>query len=363
MPDMNKEALAIWESLKPAIDKEIEKKTAGMVQRRKMKVSTAPSLSTGLIGVTEPFGDEIFIPFVGNLATATVGTPVWVEFSYGANNYIAVGYASLTNKDVTIAGALDVVQRRCSASLSSIGWYRVLVGQFGSAGPANGSRGLVVKFNIVRQGLSAVAESHSITCRTRNNGVSLWSDEDSMANQSDNLIVDKIRHVVDGNNTYFDIHYNVAAANNVSVFFDTYMNQAVQNQITSGDFLAVADSPSGTVVSEYSFNKNGTGDINANGTITGQGFADLLFGIGNTIASSTNCDSIQTEGKYTCPTSGVGSSLTNPPYTSAFGMLVLRVAESTRLVQVAMPNSTSITMKLRYFNGTTWTAWKTLTPA
>ena len=363
MPDMNKEALAIWESLKPAIDKEIEKKTAGMVQRRKMKVSTAPSLSTGLIGVKEPFGDEIFIPFVGNLATATVGTPVWVEFSYGANNYIAVGYASLTNKDVTIAGALDIVQRRCSAPLSSIGWYRVLVGQFSSASTANGSRGLVVKFNIVRQGSSQVAESHSITCRTRNNGVSLWSDEDSMANPSSNLLVDKIRHVVDGTNTYFDIHYNANASNNVSVFFDTYMYQLFQYQITSVDFLAVADSPSGTVVSEYSFNKNGTGDINVNGTVTGQGFADLLFGIGNTIASNTDCDSITTEGKYTCPNSTVGGTLTNQPYSSAFGMLVIRIAETTRLAQIAIPNSTTVTLKIRLLGSNGWTAWKTLTPA
>ena len=105
-----------------------------------------------------------------------------------------------------------------------------------------------------------------------------------------------------------------------------------------------------------------TGNVTFNGSISGQGFADLLFGIGNTIASNTDCNSIQTEGKYTCPTSAVCGTLTNPPFTSAFGMLVLRVAEATRLVQIAMPNTTAATIKIRYYNGS-WTAWKTLTPS
>lgn len=108
MTDFNKEALAIWDSLKPMIDKEIERKTAGMVQRRKMVISTAPSMQTGLIGVTEPFGSELFIPFVGNLASAAVGDSVWVEYAYGANNYVAMGKASLDDKDLYVAGDLTV---------------------------------------------------------------------------------------------------------------------------------------------------------------------------------------------------------------------------------------------------------------
>ena len=108
---------------------------------------------------------------------------------------------------------------------------------------------------------------------------------------------------------------------------------------------------------------NVSGDMNVGGAVSGQGLANLLFGIGNVIATNTDCNSIVTEGKYTCPSVTVGGSLSNAPYSSAFGMLVLRVAEATRLVQIAMPNGTAITMKLRYYNGSTWTAWKTITPA
>jgi hypothetical protein len=84
MPDINKEATAFWNAIKPAIDEEIKKQTKGMVQRRKVKVTTAPANS--VIGVTEPFGEEIFLPYVSNLGTAVVGDMVWVEFVYGASN-------------------------------------------------------------------------------------------------------------------------------------------------------------------------------------------------------------------------------------------------------------------------------------
>ena len=84
MSDINKEAMAFWNAIKPAIDEEIKKQTKGMVQRRKAKVTTAPTNS--VIGVTEPFCEEIFLPYVSNLATAVVGDMVWIEFMYGASN-------------------------------------------------------------------------------------------------------------------------------------------------------------------------------------------------------------------------------------------------------------------------------------
>ena len=135
--DLNGQSLAIWNNLKPMIDEEIKSQTKGMVQRRKAKVTTAPSLSTGTIGVTEPFGTEYFIPFNTNLTTASVGDFVWVEFMYGATNAFASMYASADTKDwtvggdaniignATINGVLDVTQRRHSATLSTAGWYRV----------------------------------------------------------------------------------------------------------------------------------------------------------------------------------------------------------------------------------------------
>lgn len=109
MSDSNKDAIEIWNLLKPMIDSEIQEKTRGMVQRRKMKVTTAPSLVTNTIGVTDPFGQELFIPFVTNLYSATVGDVVWVEYMYGATNMFASCYAAVGEKDYTVAGDLNVV--------------------------------------------------------------------------------------------------------------------------------------------------------------------------------------------------------------------------------------------------------------
>lgn len=92
MPNLNKDALEIWNALRPMIDKEIERRTNGMVQRRKAKVTTAPANS--LIGVTEAFGHEIFVPYVSSMANAQVGDVVWVEFMYGATNSFVSMYAN-----------------------------------------------------------------------------------------------------------------------------------------------------------------------------------------------------------------------------------------------------------------------------
>ena len=96
-----------------------------MVQRRKAKVTTAPSLSTGTIGVTEPFGTEYFIPFNTNLTTASVGDFVWVEFMYGATNAFASMYASADTKNWTVGGVLDVTPLRGIATISTAKWYRL----------------------------------------------------------------------------------------------------------------------------------------------------------------------------------------------------------------------------------------------
>ena len=96
MADYNQEALAIWKSLQPIIDKEIDARTRGMVQRRKATVTTAPSSSTRTVGVTEPFGNEYFIPFLPGVADAQIGDVVWVEFMFGASNAFVAMYANVS---------------------------------------------------------------------------------------------------------------------------------------------------------------------------------------------------------------------------------------------------------------------------
>ena len=263
-------------------------------------------------------------------------------------------------ENATIGGVLDVKKRRANATLSSAGWYRVLSFNTSDVAIARGYDGQCIDFTITRQSAGAYGEIHKISYMAY---LDSWSFVNEVS-KSGALAIDKIRYTRDSEKGYVDIHFNLSLAMDVQVDYDVHTQQTDKGLYKSENFIAVAASPSGeTVLTEYAFSANGTGDLNVNGIVTGQGFTDLLFGIGNSIPSNTNCDSLTSEGKYTCASSAIAGTLTNPPYTSAFGMLVIRVAEAQRLVQVAMPNSTDITVKLRYYNGTSWTAWKTLTPS
>lgn len=97
MPNLNKDALDIWNALRPMIDKEIERRTMGMVQRRKAKVTTAPSSITKTIGVKEPFSTEMQVPFLPGVATAQVGDVVWVEYMFGASNAFVSMFANISD--------------------------------------------------------------------------------------------------------------------------------------------------------------------------------------------------------------------------------------------------------------------------
>lgn len=83
------EALKIWKTLKPMIDQEIESKTRSAVRAKKMSVTTAPN--DGLIGVAEPFGEEVMIPYSSSLSNAQVGDAVWVWYYFNnASTMIAM---------------------------------------------------------------------------------------------------------------------------------------------------------------------------------------------------------------------------------------------------------------------------------
>lgn len=79
MPDTN-EALKIWQALRPMIDKEISERTASCVRAKKMTVSELPNGAT--IGVREPYGDTIRIPYLSTLAGAKAGDAVWVQWFF-----------------------------------------------------------------------------------------------------------------------------------------------------------------------------------------------------------------------------------------------------------------------------------------
>lgn len=261
MADMNKQALEMWNSMKPMIDREIEQQTKGTVQRRKAKVTTAPSLVTQKIGVTEPFGDQYFIPFNTNLSAAQVGDVVWVEFMYGATNAFASMYASADSKDVIVGGVLDVVQRRCSATLSSTGWYRVFLYSSTNDDELAGSKSANIRITITREGIvgnSFRNEVHFIDFSLAY-GSYLFSNETSV---TQSLAIDKIRYGYDLTNHFgfIDIHCKRNDSNPITVSFNVATDLETQRKMASVEPYSVADAPSGeTVLTTFYFNYNTEG--------------------------------------------------------------------------------------------------------
>ena len=266
MSDLNQEALSIWNGFRPMIDQEINERTKGMVQRRKAKVTTAPSLVTNTIGVTEPFGDEMFLPFVTNLISASVGDVVWIEWMYGATNAFVSSFASADKKDFSVAGVLDVVPRRCEGVLNARGWYRVLE-YSGTQYTVLGTGGAIIHVDIIRSYSNQPNETHSIDLNLVYNKI-VFNAESSV---SWDLWIDKIRYVVNGDKGYIDIHYDGVNENIVCVNFAVSVQQYAQEYIVSVDFQSVPDTSSDeTILAMHDFvatGNNFTLPVYMNGTM------------------------------------------------------------------------------------------------
>lgn len=78
--DLTREAQKIWNALRVMVDQEIDQRTASCVRSRKMTVMSAPNGST--VGVAEPFGQTVNIPYSSALANVKVGDTVWVDWKF-----------------------------------------------------------------------------------------------------------------------------------------------------------------------------------------------------------------------------------------------------------------------------------------
>lgn len=78
-------SLLLWEKLKPMVDREIAEKTAGCLRMKKMVITTAYNATTKKVGVSEAFGDEMFLPVMSDMTTSLLikGKPVWVLIPFG----------------------------------------------------------------------------------------------------------------------------------------------------------------------------------------------------------------------------------------------------------------------------------------
>lgn len=140
-------------------------------------------------------------------------------------------------------GVLDVVDRRCYATLSSAGWYRVL--------KTADVSGTIIDLYIGRPYGADAAETHKISIHIVGSGKTAFIGETSDTNV---LCVDKIRLTYGGGFVYVDIHYNTSSSNEVLVYFNVYGKGQANETTVSYGLAGVGPSPSGeTVLTTYNF--------------------------------------------------------------------------------------------------------------
>jgi len=155
--------------------------------------------------------------------------------------------------DATFKGVVDVVPRRCYAPLSSEGWYRVM--QFtgwGATAPYFALSG-AIDFTIMRAFNYTNNEVHKISLLASYYNIAFANE----VSKSNAVLISKIRYVVDGNNGYVDIRYESSSANTCYVDFVVHFPHERQSAFSAVTPTKVADTPSGTVVTEYTFAANG----------------------------------------------------------------------------------------------------------
>lgn len=121
MADDTSEALKIWEALRPMIDTEIAEKTRSCVRTRKMVCTTAPNGS--VIGVAEPFGNEVKIPYSSSVSNAQVGDAVWVQWYYdNASTMLAISFGDGSSQEyLPLTGG--TVTGSITSTRNGIGFY------------------------------------------------------------------------------------------------------------------------------------------------------------------------------------------------------------------------------------------------
>jgi hypothetical protein len=170
------------------------------------------------------------------------------------NGALDVDGSATFDSGVTIGGVLDLAPRRCSASLSSAGWYRVLT----VTGQGRAGRSWMAELCITRTYGNANNEIHSVKLMAVYDSFA-FTGENSKTNT---LGVDKIRYTRNGSTGYIDLHYSLSNENLVAVDFNVHVRQDTQTSFAANSLESVAASPSGeTVLTEYSLSANTEGNV------------------------------------------------------------------------------------------------------
>lgn len=189
------EALKIWKALKPIISELIEQKTRSCVRAKKMSVVTAPS--NGLIGVAEPYGEEMMIPYSSLLSNAQAGDAVWVWYYF---NNASTMIAMATGTGQLSFGAQEEQEIEVTAQNTSVNSSWTNSGGRISSGPYTGSTTLSFTVSGVPAGSTVVSVMFYATFGSPYTGADLLT-----ANGTDMDIGDEslaLTPTADGNGTY-----------------------------------------------------------------------------------------------------------------------------------------------------------------
>lgn len=265
---MIQDALDFWKSIQGKVRQAVTSMMTKAMQCERYDVTTAPNGT--VIGVTKPLGgDEIFLKYSNEVANAVVGDTVlvvwWGSLSnarvwcYGSGlkmddtSKLPLAGGTVTGnlevkKNLTVDGALDVVDRRYSKPLSSAGWYRVMQYSATSSEGVTGNPIFTAEFIIDDQ----TRQSHYVTL------FSFYSSavfDREFTRTTSSSFIDKIRYTISGSNGYVDIHYTGTHSRRVSVSFVVNCNDESYNKLFSVQPLtSVADTPSGeTIQTTYTF--------------------------------------------------------------------------------------------------------------
>lgn len=226
---------------------------------------TGYTFGGGNIAITSSYDVKCTVTdSLGNSGTYTVLVPPIVGFAVGLNNDRArfggpVEKAGLqVDWDAEFNGVVDVTPRRCYATLSSEGWYRVCSISFNSYDEAIGALGGILRFAITDTYASYPNDAHTIDLLLAHNKVTFLNE----ASAAGYLEIDKIRYTFTEASPYYgyvDIHFlGRGGTTYVGISFDyTVVGLDRQERAVAQNLQSVAASPSGeTVLTEYTFSAN-----------------------------------------------------------------------------------------------------------
>ena len=144
--------------------------------------------------------------------------------------------------------------RRCYATLSSAGWYRVMDVAVANANASKFSVATIVDINIGTEYWANSNGTHKISLHGVFNNVAFLGEE----SKSNNMLVSKVRYTYDSSgNGHIDIYYTGTSGNPVWCTFAVHAPYSYQHWFVANSFTAVGPSPANeTVLAEYSFSSN-----------------------------------------------------------------------------------------------------------